>query len=179
MVVEMDVIVLTLLTIVGLAVGVAALVVATRRQAIEPSAYVTMEQAYQSQQERLERQSMRIEALEARTIEQDARIKHLEDGVTALIDQLHSAKMDPVWTPEGWTRRINMPPQNKAELRQRLKEQFTIDELDSLAFDLGISRDELSGETLDARVRSLMTYVERRGHMNELVAAVMKERPGK
>ncbi|MCL5996109.1 MAG: tetratricopeptide repeat protein [Chloroflexi bacterium] len=62
-------------------------------------------------------------------------------------------------------------------LRQNLIEYFNTDELRSLCFDLGIDWESLAGEGKNAKARELITYMQRRGKLDELMKAVREVRP--
>lgn len=64
-----------------------------------------------------------------------------------------------------------------SQLREMLKQQFSMSELDELAFSLEIDADELSGTTRATRVNSLISYAERRNMLDKLTELVAKERP--
>jgi len=57
-----------------------------------------------------------------------------------------------------------------------LKATFERDEIDALAFSLGIRPDEIAGATLSKRARSLVTYCANRGRLRELLARCREER---
>ena len=63
------------------------------------------------------------------------------------------------------------------QLRQALVEHFSLDELRTLCQDIDISFDELPGaNTTSAKSRELITYMENRGRLDELVLAAAFER---
>ena len=57
-------------------------------------------------------------------------------------------------------------------IRQRLEEQFDLEELRTLSMDLGVDFDNLRGEGKAAKARELVLYMQRRGRLDALVAAV-------
>jgi len=63
------------------------------------------------------------------------------------------------------------------ELRKAVTSYFSIEELRTLCFDLGISYDTLTGEGNDAKVRELVAYFHRRGRVRELIEFIKIERP--
>lgn len=67
---------------------------------------------------------------------------------------------------------------DRVALRQVLAERFSDEELRDLAFDLGIDYEDLPGATRSGKARELITYTERRGRLDDLVAAVGRLRPG-
>lgn len=64
-----------------------------------------------------------------------------------------------------------------ASLRQKLAEHFSIDELRTLCFDIGIKHENLPADTLDGMARELVSYCERACRIPELVAQCRKLRP--
>jgi hypothetical protein len=63
-------------------------------------------------------------------------------------------------------------------IRDALVGRFSLVELHTLAFDLGIDRDEIAGGTKSEYARELVTYCTNRERRQALVAAVRKARPG-
>lgn len=66
---------------------------------------------------------------------------------------------------------------DSVRLRQVLTEYFSEEELKTLCFDLGIDYDDLSGEGKTAKARELVSRLERRGEVGNLVAACYHRRP--
>ena len=60
--------------------------------------------------------------------------------------------------------------------RPRLEEQFDLEELRTLSMDLGVDFDNLRGEGKAAKARELVLYLQRRGRLDALVAAVQAAR---
>ena len=83
-------------------------------------------------------------------------------GMPLVFDQMKAAGMDPVWQPR------EAPPRQArggpfAPLAQRIAAQFNIDEINSLAFDIGVLAEEFGGSTRAARARELVELMARRG----------------
>ena len=57
-------------------------------------------------------------------------------------------------------------------LRKVLNEQFSADELRDLCLDLGLDYENIAGETKVAKARELVLYLQRRGELDRLVAAI-------
>ena len=70
-----------------------------------------------------------------------------------------------------------LSPEHLAKLRQNLAEHFSIDELRTLCFDMGIKHENLPADTLDGMARELVSYCERACRIPELVAQCRKLRP--
>ena len=60
-----------------------------------------------------------------------------------------------------------------------LIEHFNSSELDGLCFDLNIDPDELPGRVKAEKARELITFLERRGRLNELPQKIKDARPDK
>jgi hypothetical protein len=65
----------------------------------------------------------------------------------------------------------------RAQLQHLLHKSFNLDELSVLAFRIGVTADDLRGETLAARVQELVLHCERRGMVNFLLEMCRNERP--
>ena len=103
-------------------------------------------------------------------------MRDLRDGIGLLVDQLRQARMEPVWTPNEVKRR---PRGGGVALAKRIAAGFSAEELDSLVFELGISRESLPGETGEKRAQELVRYMDSRGRINDLRRAVDENRPQK
>ncbi len=68
-------------------------------------------------------------------------------------------------------------PWDRVVLRNTLVDRFSADELQNLAYDIGIDYDNLAGDTKSARARNLIEYLHRRGQLDTLVGWVQKNRP--
>jgi hypothetical protein len=66
---------------------------------------------------------------------------------------------------------------NKRDILAALKAGFDEKEFIELLFDLSIRPGELAGDELDARMVSLVGYVERHGRFQDLVTAIASKRP--
>lgn len=65
----------------------------------------------------------------------------------------------------------------RIQLRENITASFDDEELRTLCFDLGLQYDNLRGEGKAAKVRELITRLERTKHMDELLALVQSRRP--
>ena len=65
----------------------------------------------------------------------------------------------------------------KITLRQKLDEYFNEEELQTLCFDLGVEYGNLPAQSKAAKARELVALMQRQGRMDELVAAVARQRP--
>ena len=110
---------------------------------------------------------------DARATDQEE-IRELRDGVSRLVEQIRRANMEPVWTPDQVQRR---PRSSAAVLARRIAQAFSVDEMSGLAFEIGLSGDELRGDTRDERARALVTYMENRDRLSDLRRLVDEQRP--
>lgn len=62
-------------------------------------------------------------------------------------------------------------------LRQKITDQFSLDELRVLCLDLGIRYDNLAGDTISTKSASLLAYADRRGQLDQLIVSLKRERP--
>ncbi len=69
-------------------------------------------------------------------------------------------------------------PSSRTVLREVLVRYFNDDELHNLCFDLGIDYDDLGGDgSKSGKARELISYLERRNRLGELVQLINRERP--
>jgi hypothetical protein len=115
----------------------------------------------------------------------------LRDG-THPLSRVLAALRDSLGVDPEWDRLIveveaggaTPPPPDPAalpsdqDLRDALVARFSLGELHTLAFDLGIDRDEIAGGTKSEYARELVTYCRNHQQLPALVAAVRKARPG-
>ena len=62
-------------------------------------------------------------------------------------------------------------------LRRNLMQSFSIEELKSLCFDLGIDYDDLEGDSKSDKCRSLLLFIWRQKRVGELIGHLQKQRP--
>jgi hypothetical protein len=70
-----------------------------------------------------------------------------------------------------------LDPNDRARLREFLEQRFNLDELETLAWDLGIDYNKLPHTTTVQLSRELIGYCERRSNLNCLIAKVLHQRP--
>lgn len=66
---------------------------------------------------------------------------------------------------------------NLAKLLQYLDDYFDLEDLKTLCFKLGVDYDDLGGEGQIGKARELIRYLQKRGRLDTLVAAMAQERP--
>jgi hypothetical protein len=62
-------------------------------------------------------------------------------------------------------------------LRRGITGTFSLDEIATACFDLGIAYENLPGNTLEAKIRELIQYAVRHGILQDLVAYMQEARP--
>lgn len=171
-----------ILSAAAFGLGIAAM----RQRQRTPEAYETYEKALTSGQDRMDRQSARLDRLEEEYVEAQAEItalrlqvSELERIVASLVAQMTAAGLTPAvpTTVAPVAPRRRRKRTNEAALVDTLVAKFSVDELDELAFDLSIDTGELEGTTKSARARALVEYAQRREMIDQLKRLVEKERP--
>lgn len=169
---------------------------AAHRQAeVKPTAYAAieaLERSLASQAARMDGQSRRIDELEAAMDAQERAHKaeladfreELEEAyqtIELLTRQLVEAQMVPVVTPKPRAKKGGAgSPAAGGErdwLVGRIVDGFNLEELENLAFDVGINAENLHGETLETRARELVKMAGRMGKRGGLEARVNELRP--
>jgi len=167
--------------------------VVTQRNAADPgyaySTIASLESALSSQQRtnvllqrRMDQVEHEIDRLrEERQIDRtqiaamQAELDLLYAGVQRLIEQITALGAEPVWHPprRSPSARIN----SRAELTKRIIAGFNIEEINGLAFDVGLNEESFAGETAAARARTLVELATRRGLLADLEKRVNELRP--
>lgn len=156
-------------TIVAVASGLLAYTAARRAS---PDTLHQYEQVIADMQQRLGR-------TEQRSDQQQEQIDRLRDALAAeqdysraLARAMRDAGLEPPPRPEAPPR----PASDTAGLARRVAACYSLEELEVLASDLGLS-DDLTGERLENRATSLVMAALRRGILSELVAIARRDRP--
>jgi hypothetical protein len=71
----------------------------------------------------------------------------------------------------------NLTAQSLTALRRGIAETFNTEELKNLCADLGVNYESLGGEGLEAKARELITHLQHRGRLPDLVAYCVSARP--
>lgn len=174
-----QVIIFALLLISGGAIVIEYAIRQTRRRM--PLSWQEMETRYDRQAARQEADRLRMDKMqeeidelrEERAIDFEE-MRELRDGIGRLVEQIRRANLSPVWTPDQVKRRLRA---DQAEMVKRIERQFNVEEIDALAFELGVVADEIKGETRGERARSLVQWSARHGLFIELTRRVDEERP--
>ena len=70
---------------------------------------------------------------------------------------------------------ITLNLNDRAKLRKLIECRFSLEELETLAFDLGVDYNQLAYATFTQLFMELMGYLERRGNLNCLITAVRSQ----
>ncbi len=107
-----------------------------------------------------------------------AEVEEMRRGIDLLIVQLKKAEIPPAWQPpEPKARRTKVTSPRPASLTARIATHFDIEEMNSLAFDVGIDHQAFGGTTLEARARELVRAAGRRGRTAALERRISELRP--
>ncbi len=72
---------------------------------------------------------------------------------------------------------LSKPQREAVRLRQALVERFSLDELRTLSYDLGVDFEALDGKGKAGKARELVSYMERRERLDEIVRVGRLHRP--
>lgn len=93
-------------------------------------------------------------------------------GASVLYHQIEGEGIRPHW---------QMPPNGEPPRQDRivtaLVRYFSMEDLEALAYDIGVQWEGLGGEGLALRAIRLVEYAKRRGLEHDLVAAIKRARP--
>lgn len=106
------------------------------------------------------------------------RLTELEIGVKILIAQVKRLGATPDWNGAAAPVDETPAPIDETALYRKVAELFDVEEIDDLAFRLGIAPDEIEGKRRDSRARHLVQHTARRGELDDLVQLVRQLRPG-
>ena len=67
--------------------------------------------------------------------------------------------------------------EERERLRRNLNDHFSVAELRSICFDLGLDYDVLEGDAKEVKIVELVRYLERRDRVGDLVQVGKRERP--
>lgn len=63
------------------------------------------------------------------------------------------------------------------QLREKIEQHFNLDDLRTVCYDLGVSFDNLPGDTLSRKSQELVDYCRRHNVVNTLISILMRTRP--
>lgn len=125
-------------------------------------------------EKRMDRMQAEIDDLRESRDADHEEMRDLRDGIGLLVEQIRRASMEPVWTPDMVKRK---PRTGAARLATFIAEKFNNEELNALIFEMGETKDRISGETVQERAREVVKYFEARGRLTELRSRVNELRP--
>ena len=106
------------------------------------------------------------------------RVADLEHGIERLGAQVVRLGGVPEWElPPAEPLPAIQNPIDETALYRSIAALFDVDELDDLAFRLGIEPDEIDGKRRDTKARSLVQYCKRRDMLPELIDIARQLRP--
>lgn len=162
------------------------MVAQARRKA--PATWQEMEDRYDRQQKRLDDTLQRLDKAFERIDQLETEMDDLRDErdadhelmqawiayarkTTARLKELTGEEPPP--EPSSVPRRRT----GRVALARWIEQRFSVEEIDGLAFEMGLSTDELSGETRAARARSLVQWAGDRSLLADLRRRVEAARP--
>lgn len=162
-------------------------VAAARRKA--PASWQQMEDRYDRQQRRLDDALERLDAAFTRIDQLEAEMDDMRDER----DADHELMQEWIAYARSHTARLKAltgeepPPEPQARPKRRrngrvtlarlIANRFSVDEIDGLAYDFGLAKDELTGDTREARARALAQWASDRDRLADLQRRVEELRP--
>lgn len=139
--------------------------------------------AYQHYEQALADMQQRLERTEQRSDRQQEQIDRLRDMLAqeqdynrALARAIRDAGLEPPPRPGGSGNTETTRGSDRAALARHIAESFSLDEIDSIAFELGMD-GALTGDSLETRASSLVLTAWRRQRLSELEVLCRRERP--
>lgn len=100
--------------------------------------------------------------------EQRKEIEIRDAQILLLMEQLSRARIEPVTRAQAET---------IYEMAKEIREEFSLNEIDTLALSAGVRPDDVGGETIDDRARELVLIADRRSTLPALMRAIREARP--
>ena len=119
-----------------------------------------------------------IRQLRAEVLRIDTELQRWRVAFAALVSEFaaRTGELPTTQPPEAQPAPVQIPAPSAAQLAALIAELFNIEEIDSLAFELSLSAN-VTGDTIEARARSLVDAARRRRKTDALVALCRRERP--
>ena len=119
-----------------------------------------------------------IRQLRAEVLRIDTELQRWRVAFAALVSEFaaRTGELPTTQPPESQAAPVQISPLPAARLAALIAELFSIEEIDSLAFELSLSAN-VAGDTAEARARSLVDAARRRRKTDALVALCRRERP--
>lgn len=112
-----------------------------------------------------------------RLLETETLLREFELGHEENARRMELRGVTPAWRPTRTLKRIANGGSRLLPLYDLLYDRLNDDELFDLAFRIGMSRDEVVGDTHSARAQCLVEYAVRRDLLQQLVDIGKTERP--
>lgn len=119
-----------------------------------------------------------IRQLRTEVLRIDTELQRWRMAFAALVSEFaaRTGELPTTQPPEAQPVPVQIPAPSAAQLAALIAELFNIEEVDGLAFELSLST-HVSGDTIEARARSLVDAARRRGKTPALIALCRRERP--
>ena len=121
--------------------------------------------------------SKEADLLRSRIAELEREMMEFRSSMARVLSQLYETVHD----LESWQRWNRQQEPDAIErlkkLRDCIVDHFTLSELRTMCFDLGVSFEELEGETISDKARELVLLLNRLGRCPELVDYCRQQRP--
>lgn len=105
------------------------------------------------------------------------RLAEVEIGVRILIAQVKRLGAEPDWVPSADAPETISDIIDDVSLYRSIAALFNVEELDDLAFRLGLDPESLEGKRKETRARSLVTAAKQRDLLPELIDVARQLRP--
>lgn len=107
------------------------------------------------------------------------RVAELEIGVQVLIAQIKRMGATPEYVPSSEPPPVDAVNDviDERAVQRSIDALFSVEEIDDLAFRIGIDTDEIEGRVSSTRSRSLVQHAKRRGLLPELIRVARQLRP--
>lgn len=167
-----------LVTAAFIAFGITAYYAFTRARRMSPDMLTKMQALFEREQgranARIDALELEIEDLREAIADSHEEVTQLRDGIAQLVTQIRAANMIPVWEPDRVVKRKRT---TKAGVARKLEDLFSLDEIASLAFEFGLSPDELTGDTRATKARAFVIWASERNRLPELRRRIDELRP--
>lgn len=128
-------------------------------------------------EERIRRDERRLSELDSRLVTIRADLERLDEERDTLSKEIADSKSAETPTPDLSPTVEEPSAEYKRRLRKQMDSYFSLSELRTICFDLGIDYEELPGGTKQNFTVGLIEYVIRRNRLPELLDALRRERP--
>lgn len=99
------------------------------------------------------------------------------DGLGLELSKPNEGSPASIADSEGQTNETASAELDLSALRVKMSEYFSLSDLQTICFDMGIDYDDIRGGSKSVFIRELIIYVQQRGQLNELIEELRKARP--